>query len=129
MPLGIPDYVNPMIQMSVAAIRAQLLSQGVLPLIPIVLALNILGEEVFWRGMVLPRQGLRHGQRTFLVHGAIWALSHAFQYWLLPPILVGSVTLAYLVQRTKNTWVGILAHLLNNALPLAIVVLFAPGSS
>jgi len=125
MPLSIPDYVNPIAQMSITEIKAQLVSQGVLPLIPLALLLNIVGEEIFWRGMVLPRQELRHGQRTFLVHGTLWALSHAFQYWLLPPILVGSLALAYLVQRRRNTWVGILGHIVNNGLPLAIIVLMA----
>jgi len=125
LPQGIPDYINPLKQLSVAQIKAQLIAQGVVPLIPIVLLLNIFGEEIFWRGIIFPRQALRHGDRTFLIHGAIWALSHLFQYWLLLPILISSVALAYAYQRTKNTWVGILAHLLNNALPFVIMIFVA----
>jgi membrane protease YdiL (CAAX protease family) len=120
-PQGIPDYVNPLKQLSIAQVKAQLVAQGAVPLIPIVLLLNIFGEEIFWRGMVFPRQELRHGRRTFLIHGAIWAFSHLFQYWLLLPILISSVALAYVYQRTRNTWAGILAHMLNNALPFVIM--------
>jgi membrane protease YdiL (CAAX protease family) len=123
LPQVIPDYINPLKQQSVGALKAQFVSAGVLPLIPFVLALNILAEELFWRGIVFPRQELRHGRHTFLVHAVLWALAHAFQYWLLLPIFVGSLALAYAVQRTRSTWVGILAHLLNNALPF-IVMLF-----
>ncbi|MEJ2208430.1 MAG: type II CAAX endopeptidase family protein [Anaerolineae bacterium] len=125
LPAGIPDYINPVEQMSLAQVRAQLVAQGVLPLIPVALLLNILAEEIFWRGMIFPRQELVYGHRTFLIHGGIWALSHLFQYWLLPPILVGAVALAYVYQRTGNTWTGILAHLLNNALPFILMFVLA----
>jgi membrane protease YdiL (CAAX protease family) len=121
-PQGIPDYLHPVKQLSIAQIKAQLMAQGVVPLIPIVLLLNIFGEEIFWRGIVFPRQELTHGDRTFLIHGAMWALSHLFQYWLLLPILISSVALAYAYQRTRNTWVGILAHMLNNATPFLIMI-------
>lgn len=124
-PDRIPDYINPLMQLSISQIKTQLISQGVVFLIPIVLILNIIGEEFFWRGVVFPRQELRHGKSTFLIHGLIWAFTHLFQYWLIFPILIGSIALSYLVQRTKNTWIGILAHLINNALPF-IIMLFIP---
>lgn len=124
LPEGIPDYINPAQQKSVALVKEQFVAQGVLPLIPIVLVLNIAAEELFWRGMVFPRQELKHGNRTYLVHGLIWALTHAFQYWLLPPILIGSLALAYLVQRHRTTWVSVAAHLVNNGLPLILMLLF-----
>jgi membrane protease YdiL (CAAX protease family) len=122
LPQGIPDYINPLKQLSIAQVKTQLIAEGVLPLIPIALLLNIFGEEIFWRGIVFPRQELRHGDRTFLIHGVIWAFSHLFQYWLMLPILISSVALAYVYQRTKNTWAGILAHMLNNALPFVIMI-------
>lgn len=124
-PQGIPDYINPLKQLSIAQVKAQLIAQGVVPLIPITLLLNIFGEEIFWRGMIFPRQQLRHGDRAFLIHGVIWAFSHLFQYWLMLPILVSSVALSYVYQRTRNTWAGILAHLLNNALPFVIMTFVA----
>jgi membrane protease YdiL (CAAX protease family) len=124
-PQGIPDYIHPLKQLSIAQVKAQLIAQGVVPLIPIVLLLNIFGEEIFWRGIIFPRQALRHGDRTFLIHGVIWAFSHLFQYWLLLPIFVSSVALAYAYQRTKNTWAGVLAHMLNNATPFFIMLFIA----
>jgi len=121
-PDRIPDYINPIKQLSISQIKAQLISQQVVFLIPIVLILNIFGEEFFWRGYVFPRQELRHGKTTFLIHGLIWAFTHLFQYWLILPILLGSFGLSYLIQRTKNTWIGILAHMLNNGLPFVIMI-------
>jgi membrane protease YdiL (CAAX protease family) len=121
-PDQIPDYINPLKQLSIAQIKIQLISQGVVFFIPIVLIINIFGEEFFWRGVVFPRQELKHGKITFLIHGLIWAFTHLFQYWLIVPILIGSIALSFLVQRTKNTWIGILAHLINNVLPFIIML-------
>ncbi len=122
LPAGIPDYINPLKQTGIAEVKAQLVSQGVIPLIPLVLAVNILSEEIFWRGIILPRQELRHGKLAFWVHGTIWAFTHLFQYWLLAPILLGSLALAYVIQRTRCTWIGIAAHLLNNSLPFILMM-------
>ena len=125
-PDRIPDFINPLKQLSVSQIKNQLISQGVVFFIPIVLILNIFGEEFFWRGVVFPRQELRHGKITFIIHGLIWAFTHLFQYWLIFPILIGSLALSYLVQRTKNTYIGIVAHLINNVLPF-IIMIFIPS--
>lgn len=120
-PNGIPDYINPVKQGSMSTIMDQLISNEVLFLIPVVLLLNIISEELFWRGMIFPRQEMVHGKRTYLIHGSIWALSHLFQYWLLLPIFVGSIALSFTIQQTKNTWIGVFAHMVNNALPLVIM--------
>jgi membrane protease YdiL (CAAX protease family) len=122
LPAGIPDYLNPSRQQSLSLVKQQFVDQGILPLIPIVVVLNIAAEELFWRGMVFPRQELMHGKYTFIVHGLVWAFSHLFQYWMLPPILVGSLVLAWTVQHTRSTWVGVVAHLVNNALPFLLML-------
>jgi membrane protease YdiL (CAAX protease family) len=45
-----------------------------------ILVLNIVGEEFWWRGYVLPRQELAHGRWAWLVHGILWTLFHA-PFW------------------------------------------------
>ncbi len=125
LPAGIPDYLNPSQQQSLVLIKQQFVDQGILPWMPLILALNIASEELFWRGMIFPRQELVHGRCTFIVHGLIWCFSHLFQYWLLPPILIGSLVLAWTVQHTRSTWVGVLAHLVNNGLPFVLVLLLS----
>ena len=125
LPAGIPDYLNPSQQQSLALIKQQFIEQGILPWIPIVLALNIAAEELFWRGMIFPRQELVHGKRTFIIHGLIWAFSHLFQYWMLPPILIGSLALAWTVQHSRSTWVGVVAHLANNGLPFLLMLVLS----
>lgn len=125
LPAEIPDYLDPSKQQSLALLRQELAAQGVLPFIPLVLIVNIAAEELFWRGMIFPRQELEHGRRTWLVHGLLWAFSHLFQYWMLPPILLGSLALAWTVQLTRSTWASVVAHLVNNALPFLLMLFIA----
>lgn len=41
----------------------------------IILVFNILGEEFWWRGIVLPRQELSFGKWTWAAHGTMWFYS------------------------------------------------------
>jgi membrane protease YdiL (CAAX protease family) len=117
-PASIPAYLNPIEQMALGEIKAQFLAEGVFWLLPIALLFNILGEELLWRGYMLPRQEVTHGKYTWLLHGFLWAFSHTFQYWLLPPILLTTLVLSYMAQKQKTTWIGIIAHGINNSLPI-----------
>ena len=78
---------------------------------------NILGEELLWRGYVLPRQELVFGKSAWLVNGLLWLLFHwstklPTMVLLLPTTLI----VPWIVQRRQNTWVGILIHGIFNAL-------------
>lgn len=122
-PQGLPSFVDPVAQQSLSALKNQMLEEGILYIVPFALILNILGEELFWRGYVMPRQELVHGRKTWLIHGLMWTFSHLFQYWMLPAQVIGFLALSYLVQRYRNTWLGIIAHFISNGLPIMILVL------
>lgn len=82
---------------------------------------NILGEEFWYRGFMLPRQELTHGRWTWLVNGlCFWSL-HIVWRWNLIALLPGSFVLSYIAQRRRTTWVGIIAHGLLNATPLVVI--------
>ena len=73
--------------------------------------LNIMGEEILWRGTMLPRQELAFENRTWMVHGAGWGLFHiAFGWQLLLTLLPIMFVQSYVVQRRKNSWIGVLIH-------------------
>jgi membrane protease YdiL (CAAX protease family) len=89
----------------------------------VVLILNIVSEEVWWRGYVLPRQELVHGQRTWLVHGLLWTLFHAPLWWNVVSLLPSTLSIAFVASRTKNTTPGTIVHLVMNGLGFMITVL------
>ena len=74
---------------------------------------NILGEELWWRGYVLPRQELVFGRGTWAIHGLCWSLFHLFlqpSLWDTARMTVTAMALAFVAQRTRSTWPGIIAH-------------------
>lgn len=71
---------------------------------------NIFGEEFWFRGYILPRQELAFGRWAWLANGLMFTLNHLWQPWILIAILPTSLLLAYIVQRRKNTWIGIVQH-------------------
>lgn len=73
--------------------------------------LNILGEEFLWRGVLLPRQEAALGGRAWLANAAGWALFHvAFGWHLVVMLLPILIILPWVVQRRRNTWVGVAIH-------------------
>jgi len=73
--------------------------------------LNIFGEELLWRGVMLPRQEVAFGKNAWLIHGFGWGLFHiAFGWQLLITLIPLIFIQSYIVQKTKNSWTGIIMH-------------------
>lgn len=76
---------------------------------------NIFGEELLWRGYILPRQELAMGNTAWIVNASLWMMFHlCFGVSLLIVLMPIIVVLPYAVQKTGNTNVGILIHALLN---------------
>ncbi len=88
---------------------------------------NIAGEELWFRGYVLPRQEMALGANAWLANGLMFTLNHIWQPWNLLLILPGALVSAFVVQRRKNTWILIVSHGLANALALVAIILNALG--
>ena len=80
----------------------------------VVLFFNIVGEELWWRGYIQPRQELTHGKLAWLVNGTLWACFNMFKWWAVPFMLVTCQIIPFIAQRTKNTWPGMVNHLIIN---------------
>jgi membrane protease YdiL (CAAX protease family) len=73
--------------------------------------LNILGEEFLWRGIMLPRQEVAFGKYTWIIHGFGWGLFHVAFGWQLLITLIPLIFIqSYIVQKTKNSWIGVIMH-------------------
>jgi len=72
---------------------------------------NILGEELLWRGVMLPRQEIAFGKKAWVIHALGWGLVHiAFGWQLLITLLPILFIQSYIVQKTKNSWTGVIIH-------------------
>lgn len=85
---------------------------------------NIFGEELLWRGFILPRQILTSDTINWTLNSFGWLLFHIAFGWklivLLLPILIIN---PFIVQKTKNTWTGILIHGLINGSGFLLITL------
>lgn len=85
-------------------------------------------EEFVFRGWLLPLVGrglswLRHGRSVALVATSLgFASMHADAPWALPPLFIIGFVCGWLRFRSGSTWPGVLAHMGNNGIALAVVV-------
>jgi membrane protease YdiL (CAAX protease family) len=73
--------------------------------------LNILGEELVWRGVLLPRMEVQLGARAWLWNGLLWGVFHfAFGPGNLIVLLPSLALVPFVAQRRRNTWLAVLLH-------------------
>ncbi len=82
---------------------------------------NVLGEELWYRGFMLPRQELAHTHLGWLANGLSFWFLHIVWKWNLIALLPGSLILSYVSQRQKTTSVGIIAHGVLNFSPILAI--------
>jgi membrane protease YdiL (CAAX protease family) len=59
------------------------------------LVFNIFGEELYYRGYLLPRMRGAFGRWDWVANGTLFTLKHVYQRWLYPGILVGGLCYAF----------------------------------
>jgi membrane protease YdiL (CAAX protease family) len=85
---------------------------------------NIAGEELWWRGYILPRQELTLGRQTWWIHGLMWACFHVFKWWDILPLLPMCLLTGYCAQRTRSTWGVLIGHALSNGMSMVAILWF-----
>ena len=72
---------------------------------------TVLGEELLFRGILLPRMKGVFGSRDWLANGVIFGLYHLHQPWsILQSIIDGALLYALPSSRFRSTWMGIAVH-------------------
>jgi hypothetical protein len=95
----------------------------------VVALLPALGEEMIFRGLMIPI----FRKWTGNVHVAVWLSAFLFSamhfqfYGFIPRFLLGAL-LGYLFVWSKSIWAPIIAHFVNNALALILLFMMARGS-
>ena len=79
-------------------------------LLTLLLFNTVLGEELLFRGYLLPRLEGRFGRRAWLVNGVAFAAYHLHTPWVIPTALLDSLALSYPSQRYRSAWLGIIVH-------------------
>jgi uncharacterized protein len=83
---------------------------------------TVLGEELLFRGFLLPRMSGAFGRGDWVANGALFAGYHLHMPWVIPAALLDTFILAYPSKRYRSAWIGIAVHSAQSVV-LAILVL------
>jgi membrane protease YdiL (CAAX protease family) len=71
---------------------------------------TVLGEELLFRGFLLPRMRGAFGRGDWLANGLLFALYHLHTPWVIPTTLIDAFCLALPTRRYRSAWFGIAVH-------------------
>jgi membrane protease YdiL (CAAX protease family) len=84
---------------------------------------TLLGEELLFRGLLLPRMRGVFGKRDWVANGAIFALYHLHMPWAILPTFVDGIFLdAYPSRRFQSAWMGIIVHSAQSVFLIGLVL-------
>jgi membrane protease YdiL (CAAX protease family) len=83
---------------------------------------TILGEELLFRGLLLPRMKGVFGRGDWVANGVLFALYHLHVPWVIPNTLVDIFALAYPSRRFQSAWMGIIVHSLQSVFIIILIL-------
>ena len=96
---------------------------GMFAMAVLVAFLSPIVEELFFRGLLLPRMRRACGRYYWVVNGVFFAGYHLHQPWSMPgAVLDGTFTQAYPAHRFRSIWIGLITHTAPSFLMVGIVL-------
>jgi len=87
---------------------------------------DFLGEELLFRGVLLPKMEGVFGRWSWVANGMLFACYHVHQPWVIAENLVSGSILAYPSWRFRSTWMSVIVHSAQNVffgLLLLVIIL------
>ena len=89
------------------------------------LVFNIFGEEIYYRGYLLPKMRGVFGSWDWVVNGVLFTLKHVYQRWLYPAVLIGGLAFAFAAGPLGSLPLAMVYHWVGNFLFNIIFLLMA----
>jgi uncharacterized protein len=72
---------------------------------------TVLGEELLFRGLLLPRMNRAFGRGDWAANGVLFTAYHVHVPWMMPAtLLIDTFAIAYPAKRYQSAWIGIAVH-------------------
>lgn len=81
---------------------------------------TVLGEELLFRGLLLPRMAGVFGRRDWVANGILFAAYHLHVPWAIPGTLMDTFIVAYPSRRYRSALIGIVVHSIQSLFILAL---------
>lgn len=89
---------------------------------------GVLGEELLFRGVLLPRMRGVFGRGDFVANGVLFTLYHLHTPWVIPTEwLVDMFLFAYPSRRFQSAWMGIIVHSAQSVVVIIVVLTVVLG--
>jgi len=88
---------------------------------------TVLGEELLFRGLLLPRMNGAFGRGDWLANGVLFAVYHLHIPWSLLSPLADAFVIAYPTKRYRSAWIGIAVHSAQSVVLVAILLTLVLG--
>jgi uncharacterized protein len=96
---------------------------GLFALSVLIALLSPVVEELFFRGLLLPRMRKVCGRGDWVVNGTIFTAFHLHEPWVMPTtLLTGIFGQAYPAKRFRSIWISIAAHTLPSFLMIGVIL-------
>ncbi len=83
---------------------------------------TVLGEELLFRGFLLPRMNGVFGRRDWVANGVLFAAYHVHMPWVIPAALLDTFIISYPAKRYRSAVIGIVVHSAQSVVVLALVL-------
>jgi membrane protease YdiL (CAAX protease family) len=83
---------------------------------------TVIGEELLFRGYLLPRMAGVFGRYDWVANGVIFAAYHLHRWWAIPGLLFGTLTYAWPAKRYRSALVGIAVHSVQSVAMIVLVL-------
>ena len=84
---------------------------------------TVLGEELLFRGLLLPRMNRAFGRGDWAANGVLFAAYHVATPWMMPAtVLIDTFAIAYPAKRYQSAWIGIAVHSAQSVFIAAILL-------
>ena len=83
---------------------------------------TVLGEELLFRGYLLPRMAGVFGKRDWLANGVLFAGYHLHVPWVIPATLLDTFLVVYPSRRYRSALVGIAVHSAQSVLLIGLTL-------
>jgi membrane protease YdiL (CAAX protease family) len=100
---------------------------GLYALLLLMMVFNtVLGEELLFRGLLLPRMRAAFGRGDWVANAVLFGAYHLHQPWHIPNSIASGLCMAYPTRKWRSAWLGIIVHtsqsVVLGAITLALVL-------
>jgi membrane protease YdiL (CAAX protease family) len=83
---------------------------------------TVIGEELLFRGYLLPRMAGVFGRYDWVANGLLFGVYHLHRWWAIPGLLLGTLTYAWPAKRYRSALVSIAVHSVQSVVLVVLVL-------